>query len=127
MSFYCPCSFQELFLAQSSAVHLSSPVHQIVGFINEKYIIAFHPVSEESFQMDLRIKCIIVIADYPIHPGGRIQTHFIRTDLVFLRLGQQVLSKIRVSFCQQFKHCLVHPVKMSFGIRTLLRIAVRLL
>ena len=42
-------------------------------------------------------------------------------------LGQQFLSKIRVSFCQQFKHRLVHPVKMSFGIRTLLRIAVRLL
>ena len=98
VTFYRSGGFQDFFLAQSGAVHLSSPVHQTMGLVNEKNIISFHSVPEKSFQMYLRIKHIVIITDYCVHPVGSIQTHFIRTYLVFLRLSQEIFPEISVSF-----------------------------
>ena len=77
--------------------------------------------------MHLRIKHIVIITDYCVHPVGSIQTHFVRTYLVFLRLGQEIFPKISVPAGQELKHRLIHPVKMTLGIRTFLRITVRFL
>ena len=43
-------------------------------------------IRKKTFQIDIRVKYIIVITDDIIHPCRRIQTHFKRTDIVFLRL-----------------------------------------
>ena len=92
--------------------------------IDQKYIIPFDPFRKKSPQIYLWIKYIIIVTDYPIYPVGKIQTHLIRADLIFFRVGKQHLPVIDLFFLQKFKYRIIYPVKMSLGSRTCCRIAL---
>ena len=116
--------FQKILFTENRAVHIPPSVHQVMGLINEKQIIPLHTISEKTFQIHIGIEHIIIIADHRIHPGRGIQTHFKGTHLPFFCLFKQHFSLISILLSQQFVYRIIHPVKMSLCIGTLLRITL---
>ena len=93
--------------------------------IDQKQIFSFYALSKKTLQMSVRIKHIIIITDYGIHPDCSIKPQFKWTYLPFLRLFFQHASGDCILSCDQFINCIIHPVKMSLCIKTVLRIALR--
>ena len=106
-------------------IHLPAPVHQIVCLIHQENIIALDSFLKKALQIHIRIKHIIIIAQYIIHPGCHIQTHLKRTHLIFFRLRQYLLARKQIRSLQQIIHRIIHTVIMSLRIRTIHRIALQ--
>ena len=117
-----PFQCQKVFLAQHCAVHISAPLHQIMRLIDQENIFSPDAFRKEPPQIDMRIKHVIVIADYGIGKQAHIQTHLEGTDSVFLRVLFYLLSAVDILMNKQIIHPLVDPVVVSLGIRTILRI-----
>ena len=122
-----PPDLQHFLFAETGAVHLSAPLHQVVGFVDQEEIIPLHSFSKEPAQMCVGIEHIVVVADHRIHPLCQIQAHLIGADLPFAGLLLQDLPAHLIRGGQKLIDCVVDPVKMSLCIRTGFRIAVLLL
>ena len=85
---------QEIFFIEKGAVHLSSPLHQIMGLIDEKNVRTFSaaPLPEKALQIDIQIKDVIIVTDNHIHPQGKVKAQFKGTDLILLRLCKNHFS-----------------------------------
>ena len=127
MLLHCFLHFQKILFTEHRAVHIPSPVYQVMGLVDQKQIIPLHAIPKKPLQIHIRIKHIIIITDHRVHPGGSIQTHLKRTHLPLPCLHKQFLPLIRVLLCQKLIHRVIHSVKMPIGIRTLLRITLHLI
>ena len=90
-----------------------------MSFINEKDIISTCTFPEKTFQMNCRVKHIIIITNYSVHPQRQIQTHFKRTHLPFLGLLPDSLPVISALRRPQLIDSVIDPVEMSPGVRTM--------
>ena len=86
-SFDRPLQPQEVFLAQSRAVHLPSPLHQVMRFVNQKNIFSLHAFGKKAFQIDMRVEYIIIIADNSVGKKAHIQPHLKRADPMIPRIA----------------------------------------
>ena len=72
----------------------------------------------------MRVKQIVVVPDHHIRKKTHIQSQLKRTDPVGSGTVLYHLSVKIVQIGQQLVNRIIHPVKMSFGIRTKVRIAL---
>ncbi len=119
-----PLHLQKVFFYQAGAVHIPPPLHQIVRLIHQKKPGAFDALPEKTLQIYIGIKHIVVITDDHIHPRGEIQIQFKRADPVLMRLLKDYFSGKRIRPAgPQIIDRLIDPVKMSFGIWAVIRVA----
>ena len=119
-------NLQKIFLVQRSTVHLSGTLCQVVGLVYQKQIIPRNTLTKKAFQIYIRIKYIIVIADHTICPGGQVQTKLKGTHMMFLCRLHDPTTVDGTALLQQGKDRIIDPVKMSCRIGTDFRIALRL-
>ena len=98
-----------------------------MGLVDQKNIVTFYVFSKKSFQVNIWIKYIIIIADDSIHPDGKIQRHLKWTDSIFFCLSKNRLPVKILCFCPQFIYGIIYSVIVSFCIRTFLWITVHLI
>ena len=99
-----------------------------MGLIHQKQILfPAGSVGKEAFQIYVRIKQIIVIADNAICKQTHVQRHLKGTDLMLPGITFDLVPGVVLFMGQQVKYRIIDPVKMPFGIRTVLRITCRLL
>ena len=124
MGFYRLFQLQKGFLAQHGAVHVPSPLHQIVGFIHQKNIFSPDSLRKKAAQIDMGIKKIIVIADYRIGKQTHIKTQLKGADLMLLCIRLYLLSGEIIHMGQQVVHSVVDSVIVSLSIGTEYRITL---
>ena len=118
---------QNLFFINLCAVHLPSALHQIVRLIDQEQIAALVPLREKPFQMGIRIKYVIIIADHPVYPYRDIQRHLKGADPILLRLGFQYIACQIAAVCDQVEHCVIDPVIVPLCIGAGIWVALRFL
>ena len=90
--------------------------------IDQKYIITLTAISKETFQIHMGIKEVIVVSDDAVSEQAQIQSEFKRAYPIFQGIFFYFASGKALFPGQQIINCIIDPVKMSFGIRALLRI-----
>ena len=95
--------------------------------IHQKQILLLRCLLEKAFQIHIRIKYIIIIAQNIVAPRRNIQTQFERTYPMLLRLRNDLLPRKEVRFLQKLIHRIIHTVIMPQSIRTILWVTLQLL
>ena len=96
-----------------------------MGLIYQKNILPLRPIRKIAFQPDIRIKHIIIVTDYSIHKAADIQAVFKGTDLKFFRIFKNDFPRNPKLLMDNLIHRIIYPVKVAFGIRTGIGIALR--
>ena len=112
---------QNVLFDQSRAVHLSGPLHQIVGFIYQKDHITLLVGREEPAQIHGRIKYIVVVADNSVCIQRYIQAELKRAYPVLLGISGQRLTPKWLAAGKKVVYRFVDPVIMAFGVRAVFR------
>ena len=99
---------------QAGAVHFSGPLYQVMGLIDKKNIV-FLCISKKAFQINIRIKNVIVITDHTVHPQRHIQLHFKRTHIMFFGISINHRCRHRTLVIDQIKNSVIDTVKMPSG------------
>ena len=97
-----------------------------MGLVHQKQIFSLISLREIPFQPYVRIEHVIIITNNPVCPVGNIKTEFKGADPVTLRVLQDLFPGNFLFIPKYFKNGPVYPVKMPLGIRTCVRIALRL-
>ena len=97
-----------------------------MGLIHEKEVIALLPICKVPFQPHIRVEYIIVVTDDPVGPAGNIKAVLKRTDLIFFRVLEDLLSGHLLFQVKNVKHSFVDPVEMPLCIGTRVRVALAL-
>ena len=98
-----------------------------MGLVNEEDVVPLHPLAEKPLQLRVGVKDIVVVADDCVRPQGQVQTQLEGAHLPFLRLLLHRLTAHVVGGGDHVIDRIVDTVKMSLGVRTVVRIALRLL
>ncbi len=98
-----------------------------MGLVNQKNIVLPHALSKEPFQIHMRVKQIIVVADNRVRKQAHIKTKLKRTDHMLFCTGNNRLPVKIVLFGQQLVNRIVYTVIVPSGIGTVIRVALRFL
>ena len=127
LPFDCIFRCQHFLLDELRTVHFPCTVHQIMSFVDKENVFSSRSFSKEPAQMSVRIERIIVIAQNRIAPRRGIQPELKRTHLPLLRLRTNAVSVEKVGIFKILKHRIIDSVKMPSRIRTVIRVAGRLI
>ena len=97
-----------------------------MGLVHQKQIFSLISLREIPLQPYVGIEHVIIITNDPVRPIGNIKAEFKGTDPVPLRVLQDLFPGNLLFVPKHFKNSPVYPVKMSLGIGTRVRIALRL-
>ena len=94
--------------------------------IDQKYVIALTAICEETLQIHMGIKEVIVISDDAIGEQTQIQPEFKGTYLIFQGILFYLASRKALFVGQQIINGIIDTVKMPFCIKALFRITLRM-
>ena len=117
---------KELFFHQYCAVHFPATLQQIVCLIHQKKVIPRYSFTKKTFQINMRIKHIVIISNDAIRKKTHVQTEFKGTDVVFSGIFLNNFSCEALGVQKKIIYRVINPVKVSLCVRTMIRITFHL-
>ena len=110
-----PLNQKDVFLFQGCAVHLSGPPYQVMSLVCQKQIsarcVSFCKIP---FQLYVRIKHIVIVADNGICPVGNVQTELKRADPILLCILKNDLPGYSKLLMNNVNYRVIYPIIMAF-------------
>ena len=98
-----------------------------MGFVDKEKARAVHAVGKESGKSYIRVKGIVVITDYKVHPVRGVKAQLERTYHMLICIGKNDIPVHDLFMYYHVKDRIVYSVKMPLCVRTFFAVTFHLL